>query len=95
MQFLVFGLGISAIYCLLSQGLIVIYGGSGVLNFSQAAMETLAAYVYWEGRTTYEWGFWPSFAVAVLAITVLGVLVYHLVMRPLRTACRGRRDRTR
>jgi sulfate-transporting ATPase len=85
-QFLVFGLGISAIYCLLSQGLIVIYGGSGVLNFSQAAMATLGAYIYWEARTTYLWSFWPSFFVAVLAITVLGVLVYHVVMRPLRTA---------
>ncbi len=85
-QFLVFGLGISAIYCLLSQGLIVIYGGSGVLNFSQAAMATLSAYIYWEGRNTYAWGFWPSFLVAVASITVLGVLVYHLVMRPLHAA---------
>ena len=85
-QFLIFGLGISAIYCLLSQGLIVIYGGSGVLNFSQAAMATLAAYIYWEGQNTYGWGFWPSFLVAVASITGLGVLVYHLVMRPLRTA---------
>ncbi len=86
LQFLVFGLGISAIYCLLSQGLIVIYGGSGVLNFSQAAMATLAAYIYWEGQNTYGWGFWPSFLVAVASITGLGVLVYHLVMRPLRSA---------
>ena len=39
---------ISAIYSLLALGLIVIYSGSGVLNFSQAAMATLAAYLYCE-----------------------------------------------
>ena len=86
LQFAVFGLGLSAIYVLLAQGLIVIYGGSGVLNFSQAAMATLAAYFYWEGRNTYDLGFWPSFLIAVGGITLLGVLVYHLVMRPLRNA---------
>jgi ABC-type branched-subunit amino acid transport system ATPase component/branched-subunit amino acid ABC-type transport system permease component len=85
-QFAVLGLGISAVYSLLSQGLIVIYGGSGVLNFAQAAMAMLGAYFYWEGRNVAGWGFWPSFLVSVGAVTLLGVVVYQLVMRPLRNA---------
>ncbi len=85
-QYAVFGLGTSAIYTLLSLGLIVIYGGSGVLNFSQAAMATLAAYLYFETRFIHDWSFWPAFLFAVGAITVFGVLVYHGVMRPLRNA---------
>ena len=85
-QYAVFGLGASAIYTLLSLGLIVIYGGSGVLNFSQAAMATLAAYLYFETRFIHHWTFWPAFLFAVGSITVLGVLVYHGVMRPLRNA---------
>lgn len=85
-QYAVFGLGASAIYTLLSLGLIVIYGGSGVLNFSQAAMATLAAYLYFETRFIHHWSFWPAFLFAVGAITVFGVLVYHGVMRPLRNA---------
>jgi sulfate-transporting ATPase len=85
-QYAVFGLGASAIYALLAQGLIVIYGGSGVLNFSQAAMATLSAYLYFETRFIHHWSFWPAFLFAVAVITVVGVVVYHVVMRPLRDA---------
>jgi sulfate-transporting ATPase len=85
-QYAVFGLGASAIYTLLALGLIVIYSGSGVLNFSQAAMATLAAYLYFETRFIHGWSFWPAFVFAVGAITILGVLVYHGIMRPLRNA---------
>ena len=56
-QYLILGLGSAAVYALLAQGLIVIYGGSGVLNFSQAAMATLSAYIYYEGRPSLLWGF--------------------------------------
>ena len=85
-QYAVFGLGASAIYTLLALGLIVIYSGSGVLNFAQAAMATLGAYLYFEMRYIHGWGFWPAFLFGVAVITLLGVLIYHLVMRPLRDA---------
>ena len=85
-QYAVFGLGASAIYTLLALGLIVIYSGSGVLNFAQAAMATLGAYLYFEMRYIHHWGFWPAFLFGVAVITLLGVLIYHLVMRPLRDA---------
>jgi len=49
-QFAVLGLGISAVYVLLVQGLLVIYSGSGVLNFAHGAMAMVAAYLYWEVR---------------------------------------------
>ena len=85
-QYAVFGLGASAIYTLLALGLIVIYSGSGVLNFAQAAMATLGAYLYFEMRYIHGWGFWPAFLFGVAVITLIGVLIYHLVMRPLRDA---------
>ncbi len=64
-QYAVFGLGASAIYTLLALGLIVIYSGSGVLNFAQAAMATLGAYLYFEMRYIHGWGFWPAFLFGV------------------------------
>jgi sulfate-transporting ATPase len=85
-QYAVLGLGAGAIYTMLAKGLIVIYGGSGVLNFSQAAMAALSAYIYFEGRTNFGWGFLPSFVLAVFSMTVIGVAVYHGVMRPLARA---------
>ncbi|MBM3679030.1 MAG: branched-chain amino acid ABC transporter permease, partial [Actinobacteria bacterium] len=85
-QYAILGLGSAAVFTLLAQGLIVIYGGSGVLNFSQAAMAALSAYIYFEGRSMLGWGFWPSFLMAVACITALGVLVYHGIMRWLLNA---------
>ena len=64
----------------------MIYSGSGVLNFAQAAMATLGAYLYFEMRYIHGWGFWPAFLFGVVVITLIGVLIYHLVMRPLRDA---------
>ena len=44
-RFALLGLGIGAPYALASQGLIVIYRGSGVLNFALGAIGMVGAYV--------------------------------------------------
>ena len=48
LRFALLGLGIGALYALASQGLLVIYRGSGVLNFAQGAIGMVGAYLYWE-----------------------------------------------
>ena len=48
LRFGLLGLGIGALYALASQGLLVIYRGSGVLNFAQGAIGMVGAYLYWE-----------------------------------------------
>ena len=47
-RFALLGLGLGALYSLASQGLIVIYRGSGVLNFALGAIGMVGAYVQWE-----------------------------------------------
>ncbi len=83
-QFAVLGLGGGAIYALSAQGLVVIYGGAGVLNFAQGAQAMLGAYLFWQLRVADGWAFAPSFVVTVAAVTGVGVAVYWGVMRPLR-----------
>jgi sulfate-transporting ATPase len=85
-QFAVLGLGTGAIYALLAQGLVVIFSGSGVLNFAQGAQAMLGAFLYWQLREQEGWSFLPAFLSTVAAITFLGVLIYQLVMRPLKRA---------
>ena len=46
--FALLGLGLGALYALASQGLIVIYRGSGVLNFAHGAIGVVGAYLHWE-----------------------------------------------
>ena len=44
LQFAVIGLGAGACYALLAQGAVLIYRGSGVVNFAHGAFAMLAAY---------------------------------------------------
>jgi sulfate-transporting ATPase len=83
-RFALLGLGIGATYALASQGLIIIYRGSGVLNFALGAIGMAGAYVWWELTTNQGWAFLPGLIAGVAFATVLGALVHLLIMRPLR-----------
>jgi len=72
-------------YAMVSQGLIIIFRGSGVLNFAQGAIGIVAAYVFWEA-TQAGIAFAPSFVIGVASAAALGTLTHVLVMRPLRRA---------
>ena len=96
LQFAVLGLGFGALYALAAQGVVLIYRGSGVINFAQGAMGMMGAFVYYTLHyhpvepggiiPTQRWGFWPSLVGGVLVSALLGLLTYVLVMRPLRRA---------
>lgn len=49
-QFAVIGLSAGGAYALVSLGIVAVYRGSGILNFSQGAIGMIAAYVFWELR---------------------------------------------
>jgi ABC-type branched-subunit amino acid transport system ATPase component/branched-subunit amino acid ABC-type transport system permease component len=84
-RFAVLGLGLGAMYALAGQGIVVIYRGSGVINFAQGAIGTAAAYLAWELQKA-GWPFGWTFAAGVALSAVLGVAMQVLVMRPLRRA---------
>lgn len=85
-QAAVLGLGAGAVTALLAQGLVAIYGGSGVLNFAQAAIAMLGAYTFWELHVNQSWPFWPALLVTLGATALLGAVTYQLIMRRLRNA---------
>ncbi|MCZ7526749.1 MAG: branched-chain amino acid ABC transporter permease/ATP-binding protein [Acidimicrobiia bacterium] len=95
-QAAVFGLGAGALYALAAQGVVLIYRGSGIINFAQGAMGMVGAYVFFELRydgggasqpiPTNDHGFWFALIGGVVTSALLGFLTYVLVMRPLRNA---------
>ncbi len=85
-QFALLGLGAGAAYTLLGQGLVLIYRGSGVVNFSQGALAMVGAFVYFQLRQVEGWSFAPSFIAAIAITVAVGGVVYALVMRPLQNA---------
>ncbi|MCW2959422.1 MAG: transporter related protein [Solirubrobacterales bacterium] len=83
-RFALLGCGIGALYALGSQGLIVIYRGSGVLNFAMGAIGMAGVFLQWDLHNQQGWAFWPSLIVGVLFSALIGALTHLLIMRPLR-----------
>ncbi len=84
-KFALLGLGLGGIYALAAQGIVLVYRGSGVLNFAHGAMAAVGAFAYVEADEA-GWGTIPSVLAGVLLAAVVGALVHLLVMRPLRNA---------
>jgi sulfate-transporting ATPase len=83
-RFALLGLGVGALYAFASQGLIVIYRGTGVLNFALGATAIAGVYMQWELHNEHGWAFLPSAMAGVVWSAFLGALTHWVVMRPLR-----------
>jgi ABC-type branched-subunit amino acid transport system ATPase component/branched-subunit amino acid ABC-type transport system permease component len=78
------GLGTGGVYALLGIGMVLIYRGSGVVNFAHAAIAAVGAYVFWELHIKNGWVFLPACLVTMLATAAIGAAIHLLIMRPLR-----------
>jgi sulfate-transporting ATPase len=83
-RFALLGFGVGATYALASQGLIIVYRGSGVLNFALGAISMAGAYLWWELTTKHGWAFLPALMAGVAFSALLGAAVHVAIMRPLR-----------
>jgi len=86
LRFALLGLGLGALYSLASQGLMVIYRGSGVLSFAHGAIGMVGAYIEWEVKVKHHQSWWLAWLIALFACAALGALSHLLVMRQLRRA---------
>jgi ABC-type branched-subunit amino acid transport system ATPase component/branched-subunit amino acid ABC-type transport system permease component len=99
--FLLLGLANGAVFAALALSLVVTYRSSGVVNFATGAVALVTAYTYAflrEGKLLLllpglpqsvkvgVLGFWPAATLALGITAVLGLVLYLLVFRPLRTA---------
>ena len=85
-RFALLGLGVGALYAFASQGLIVIYRGTGVLNFSLGATAIAGVFMQWELQYQHGWPFLAAAIVGIALSAFLGILTHWVIMRPLRTA---------
>jgi sulfate-transporting ATPase len=82
-QYALLGLGAGAAYGLAAIGAVVIYRGSGILNFAQSAVGMVGGYTFyklWDGGVP-----WPIALLIGLAVgAAIGLLFQLLVLRPMR-----------
>ncbi|HTN81796.1 MAG TPA: ATP-binding cassette domain-containing protein [Acidimicrobiales bacterium] len=84
-RFALLGLGAGSVYALVALGLVLVYRGSGVLNFAQGAMGMIGAFTFYVWRDD---GMPPvlSFVLSVALGVAIGVATHVVIMRPLRRA---------
>jgi ABC-type branched-subunit amino acid transport system ATPase component/branched-subunit amino acid ABC-type transport system permease component len=80
------GAGLGAMYALTAQGLVLIYRGSGVLNFAHGGVAIAATYLWYELHYNAGWSYFTALIAALVAGFVVGALIHLLIMRPLRGA---------
>jgi branched-chain amino acid transport system permease protein len=95
--FVIVGLGLGALYAALALGLVLVYKGTGVINFAQGAMAMWAAFVYDEVRKTGDLVFIVgrvhvgratglAITLGMVSSGVIGLICHLAVFRPLRRA---------
>ncbi|MGD9701263.1 MAG: ATP-binding cassette domain-containing protein [Acidimicrobiia bacterium] len=87
LQFVVLGLGAGATYALFAQGAVLIYRGSGLVNFAQGSIGMLSAYIgFVELKVRHGWATLPALITGVVAAVVVSLAFQAIVLRALRRA---------
>jgi branched-chain amino acid transport system permease protein len=82
LQQIVSGLASGGIYALLALALVIIHRSTGVINFAQGEMATLATYLAWALITEHGWRYWPAFVGTLALSFVGGIAIHRVVIRP-------------
>jgi ABC-type branched-subunit amino acid transport system ATPase component/branched-subunit amino acid ABC-type transport system permease component len=85
-RFALLGIATGAIYAVLAQGLVLVYRGSGLLNFAQGAMAMVGAYVYYELTVKAGLPLALGLIGAVVFCAALGAAIHLLLLAPMHRA---------
>jgi sulfate-transporting ATPase len=85
LRFAILGLGAGAVYAITALGVVLVYRGSGVVNFAHGAIGMVGAFIFYTERDAGT-ATWIAWALALGFAAVLGALIHLVVMRSLRRA---------
>ncbi len=77
------GLLSGGVLALVALSFVLVYKGTGVVNFAVGEVMMLGAYLYYAAHVTFGLAPLLAFVVALAAIALLAVLVERMVLRPL------------
>jgi len=80
-QLLASGAALGAVYALVGLGFVVIYRATGVINFAQAGMVVLGAFLVYNAAATWDLPFWLSVVVSMGIGAVIGILLERVILR--------------
>jgi branched-chain amino acid transport system permease protein len=80
-RIVIYSVLISALYALVALGFTMIFGVARVLNLAHGAFLMVGAYTAWFAQQYLQWNLYSAFVLAVVVCTLLGVLLYHGLVR--------------
>src|SRR5436190_2592615 len=83
LQLLVNGVIVGALYGVVAMCFVLIYKASQVVNFAQGEFVLIGAWACWWLVTSLNLPFWIAFPTCLVFMSLLGVLVQVVVLRPL------------
>ena len=87
-QQLINGLSLGSIYALIALGYTMVYGIVQLINFAHGDVYMVGAYVGYFSMSILRLGFFESLLLAMLACTILGVVIERVAYKPLRNSTR-------
>jgi len=83
LEYSLLGLLSGGVMALIALSFVLIYKGTGVVNFAVGEVMMLGAYVYYASAVTFGLAPWISFVISLAVIAVLAIGVERSVLRPL------------
>jgi branched-chain amino acid transport system permease protein len=83
LEYSLLGILSGGVTALVALSFVLIYKGTGVVNFAVGEVMMLGAYIYYAGAVSFGLAPWLAFAVALGVLGALAVVVERLVLRPL------------
>jgi branched-chain amino acid transport system permease protein len=83
LEYSLLGLLSGGVMALIALSFVLIYKGTGVVNFAVGEVMMLGAYIYYAAAVTFGLTPWLAFAVALVVIGVLAIAIERAVLRPL------------
>ena len=84
LQSIVNGLIQGGFFALFAVGLVLIFGVMSVVNFAHGELVMIGAYTIWLLHAQNGLGFIPALAVAIILVTIIGLLMERFLFRPTR-----------
>jgi len=84
MSLLIYGLIQSVTLALYAVGFSLVYGVSGIANFSHGAIYILSGYLIWAGLNLFNLPYALSFVIAIFLTSLLGFSLYWLLLYRVR-----------
>jgi branched-chain amino acid transport system permease protein len=85
-QLLVAGLSTGSVYALVALGLVLIFKGTGIVNFAQGEFLTVGAYIGLFLSIMLKLPYWEIFILTLVLSALFGVVIERSLIRPLMRA---------